>query len=950
MTDSTYADNLQQTVLNADPSSIPDGATLGRSLAFNAQCFLITNIHNIKKHNSSFMNPQGDGWKTAYKNITTLSSDDTYPPAELFSALQHRDENEGFLNLTPDQMALLVPKIRIYKVDFDNTSGDTQPAQKQDPVEIIFDDYIHSEDLKTITMTASGRSRGVGIKKFIWKLAGTQPAEVDYNIEAELEIFFSSVKDIFSLKSGQIVRQAGIDGKGSFLDLIIHSPGSKKHQPVNKSMGCSERIYDGNAFTIKAVVGWAVPNGSSSLFTSTELAAVRANQTVMYLQLTNHKFDFKQDGTATLVANYRARYALEDTRYNILKPENAEDIERLRKLKTQQQNLSGDGDTAVNQTDTAQDNQQAVDTEIAKVLSTRYTRINKALLDKVYVAYARPIDLNIVAAPGSIAATAAAVQDALQTGVAGGSAIATGQAAQRLRSQVIGAADGTGPAVDDLTTAATAAQDFAGFGPQGPQSSYLAGAQSATAAAQDAAAQRTAVRASSAKFYKTELDRVKKAIDDSKAPPADPDDATTPADPDTRDTNPNNTAVTIRDGEVMIPVKFVFLGEILDILIGIACRNEIKNASVGFILGDMEYVDPQSYIKQSEQYTSGHRKYAERYLCGIPASERAKILERVNIANIPIALDRWQDFFIEKVIKPKLENYFLESAIRDILNELIRPVLGEGCVDLVPPLDTSIGYTEFVGDQRGSKPWIPPGFRLTVSRLKSITPGAAGGVKALPLSPLGLHTTYKYLYMSSVDPSYMRGDQAKDFSRGIYHFNIGQNGGLVKRVTFERMDQPYMREARVQRVGALGAEQLRELYNVNLVMYGHNLLKPGQFIFVNPTSVGLGGFGTDSLTRLLGIGGYHLVTDIKSTLGPNGFETRVKALHQAMPFDGDVEPASARQSAALDILLDRAHPGIQSGDGKSSTVDGHIFDRETEGQFSSIENPDNFTKGWDNDE
>jgi len=70
-----------------------------------------------------------------------------------------------------------------------------------------------------------------------------------------------------------------------------------------------------------------------------------------------------------------------------------------------------------------------------------------------------------------------------------------------------------------------------------------------------------------------------------------------------------------------------------------------------------------------------------------------------------------------------------------------------------------------------------------------------------------------------------------------------------------------------------------------LRLYGSPLLKPGQYIYVTPAPLGFGNPAKkNSPARFLGIGGYHLVTEVNSTTGRDGYETTVKALHQAMPY------------------------------------------------------------------
>jgi hypothetical protein len=128
------------------------------------------------------------------------------------------------------------------------------------------------------------------------------------------------------------------------------------------------------------------------------------------------------------------------------------------------------------------------------------------------------------------------------------------------------------------------------------------------------------------------------------------------------------------------------------------------------------------------------------------------------------------------------------------------------------------------------------------------------------------------------------GSYVSNIKASISNFIVGLDRGVVKAVSFERVDQPYLRESRTATAKNFGTGQLRELYHVNLKLYGNNLLKPGQIIYVEPNSL-IFGRPTDknSAARVLGLGGYHLVVDVSNEISQDGWETSVKALHMAMP-------------------------------------------------------------------
>ena len=142
----------------------------------------------------------------------------------------------------------------------------------------------------------------------------------------------------------------------------------------------------------------------------------------------------------------------------------------------------------------------------------------------------------------------------------------------------------------------------------------------------------------------------------------------------------------------------------------------------------------------------------------------------------------------------------------------------------------------------------------------------------------------------------------KDLERGIYHLQIGNSVGLVKNIKFSKTDAPYLREARFMRQGDFGFAQLSNVYNTEIKMYGNNLFVPGQTVFVNPFGLGMNtrknshtgikdvygtkyealGFGlpweAKSLSRILGIGGYHTIIRVVNNISRGKYETSLTAM------------------------------------------------------------------------
>ena len=138
----------------------------------------------------------------------------------------------------------------------------------------------------------------------------------------------------------------------------------------------------------------------------------------------------------------------------------------------------------------------------------------------------------------------------------------------------------------------------------------------------------------------------------------------------------------------------------------------------------------------------------------------------------------------------------------------------------------------------------------------------------------------------------------RDFEQGIFHLYLGADVGLVKEISFSKVDAPYLREARLQQDSLNPLALLAATYNVNLKLIGNTIFWPGQYIFVNPIGYGYGIGLPDvrgTVSNQLGLGGYHLVTKVKSYVEEGRFETEVNALFE---FSGDGCPSLPKAKAS----------------------------------------------------
>ena len=140
------------------------------------------------------------------------------------------------------------------------------------------------------------------------------------------------------------------------------------------------------------------------------------------------------------------------------------------------------------------------------------------------------------------------------------------------------------------------------------------------------------------------------------------------------------------------------------------------------------------------------------------------------------------------------------------------------------------------------------------------SPQLAAGQTPLPQTRRSTsQNEYTYLiYYATTRVPQLNGIRSEDQAKGIYHFDIGANSGLVKSISFSKNDQKYVKEARFERDGIDGLGQLREAYDISIQMYGNVQIYPGMYIYINPIGISpsLGNpTNKATLSHLLGLGG-----------------------------------------------------------------------------------------------
>ena len=821
-------------------SEVVDSASI-----WDQQCFLVENMKRLATV----------GGHQSYDNFGTLDGE----PGSIVSTLHRgpiRDRSiDTILNLTPSQYALLVPYIKLYRVLYDKKDQLKVIGEQEIPLQ----SFTSRDDIEGIFTNQESRQAGAGVKSFTWKLDGVQPEEVDNNITATLEMHFQSIHDLFrhniDLNADPENASAGRENPG-FLDLII-APESAVHirggrpdsaagnKKCSLDKGNAGLTYEGALYRIKADVGWALPDGMENHpgIPNVEalMDALENQRKTLFLQLARHNITFQQDGVVKLTIEYQAALSgmFRSEWSNILShPKQLEDIFKTNEqARALREEFHQDGEGMSDAN--KKEFEEYLNAQIKLEQEDRLRKYRR-VLEKVY-------------ANDKISRIRVPMSELLKKPW-----------------------DQLTPAQRSARAKKRQSKDPAERGYELHPTGIGSGAKELLVNMEDGAA-----------LTKKEINRIGKGLNSIKK--------ATPKD--------------------YVDIHYFYLGDLIDSVLELPqLKKQIYNGNYQIILGTVEYIDPlvAYQIKNITDIANcgGLRDMQKAAIIDQlnPLAKRGEkgIIEHMSMASIPISVDAFNEWFYNKVIKKGLTRYHLDQFIKDILAALVGRALSARCFADVPQVPLRFATNDFFmrGDSVGGSRFGLDTVRERITKRYWIPNlDQSDALRKVQFDPSSLPKPTLFVYSTdSLPAGNHTGKSELDHALGIYHFYLGASAGLVKKINFQREDMPYFREAKIQKVGALGATQLRELYKVKMTMIGNTLLKNGQYIYINPTAIGAGSPSSEqpNIARMLGLGGYFLVTSVSHRVSESGFEVTCEALHQSVPEGREGSVAIVAQAAAAE--------------------------------------------------
>ena len=824
--------------------------------------------------------------------VDDTSSDSSVAPINTLTSLGKTDIDP----ITPAQLAGLMPSLRLYKI---YREAGVETAK----VEYKFSNSTDPGFLtnKTPSMTTGdfvidegyAKGRSAGIKSFNWSFIGGDPFTATRDLKATLKLFFQDFRDLTRVRTDSKNLFPNADAAAGnpeykYLDLIVQPDcretyhKKKKKESTEDAPESVEKSYKGfnpECYEVAVEVGYAP---------SPDLPEGLKNQTdTLYLTMVEHSFDIGQDGTFELTIEYRARLAslLGDKGMNVLAPAGGHMVENSFGKKYLTYDIREVEELIEEENKKSKDDKEYESEELEALKSVKdhllylrntslYRSIsNTLLLNDLIYRMSVPIetfarfsnfdkfdrDKNQLIGLDVRNLWEPTKEDIVS--ISGTSSTESAAGAEGLENTTIFLAD-TGERAGALDRD-TSGRSTSARGVAFKEDIYFTTVGNLLAVAlEHVLGEGTFVNRAGAGDIK-KLTAVFKAAQGEDA---------TEKETAAAEATKGPASGAIPQGELEEKTKSV---QAAVVKINTNQAEILKRFRV--ILGAVTYADAAS------------------------GSEKT-----VNLAHLPVSMQMFRKFMIDKVISQNKSFYSLQDFVKDILTDIVFDSLNRICFGGYTADDSRVtaGISLFTG--QGVQ---PPGPFVADNWQEPISSNTERGIYKIPAgrkfkmlntslatqaSPIFTNTKinkakeFSYLmfsaFSSHVLNSRLHGDKEEDADKGIAHFRYGSTTGMMKSVNFTKTPIEYLAEERYVREGSDNLlNQLAGRYEMQMSLVGNNMFIPGQYVYFDPVALGIGKSYTRdaagrSLANLMGLGGYHIVTEVGCSIAPGKFETTVKGL------------------------------------------------------------------------
>lgn len=872
-----------------DIDSIED---VDKSLRFSEQTILMRNLKSLAENYTALVKKREKKYEKTYLMYGK--------PSEMVNKLTLKPGMSTFLNFRTHEISQLAPKFRLYQIVYNENNKFVREVEHK----FANKNNITSGDLTQASILESRGREAVGVKSFEWEYVGTNPVTARNDLKAKLEIYFQSFDDLFEKRTS--IDRNGKSYSYRYVDLILRNP---ENEAEDEQRSCSVSADSDQTseqkkiekFETKIIVGWN--------FKGTDLEnKVRGDNEhisdlsyfneVLFMTLIDHEFGIEEDGTLTLSITYRARLdaLLQDKRADILATTNI--ISRRAKFENQIKKLQKECEKSEQTRESLKKLKDEYEERKKKFRQESYQSIVDDLSGNGEVkTYPRLFHVGIDVAKfveagyklddaeeylydkdtAGITVGTEKIQKSLAEKISNSAQIGPKSISEKQMVQnQVNTVNDTMQTISTTTGIDTPGEAIAAsplvLTPIGAALSMYSAYQSGAQLYSD---------------YQTNSEIA--SFEETGEIPEDINKFL-------------RTTVDIQDG--VYNIHYFFFGDLVELL-----AQRVLNPTRQNELTKNDATLPQEAL-DNIKVILGTMEWFPR------AKGSAQTPYRVNLGALPISLMVFNNFMIRRVLAKKRDVYSLLDFIRDFMRYMLDEILGANSEeDSAIKMDLEVKSTVLTMPGKpvgvGSKETIDPiASKILENQANNInlSPEAQAGGSIAGLT-IDLDTitekntivpytnpesnsanrAYHYLtiYVENKSPLHLRGIQEFDRQAGIYHFHIGENRSIFKRANFKKTDAPYLREARFVEESYNPLSTLANVYDVDIEMFGNTIFYPGQYLFINPfglgKSIGLP-WDCNSMSNIMGLGGYHLVTGVNSVMDEDGFSTNITARFE---YSGD---------------------------------------------------------------
>ena len=272
------------------------------------------------------------------------------------------------------------------------------------------------------------------------------------------------------------------------------------------------------------------------------------------------------------------------------------------------------------------------------------------------------------------------------------------------------------------------------------------------------------------------------------------------------------------------------------------------------------------------------------------------VSKTINIGDFPISVKYFVEFLTEKLAKKQETIYSISNFCNDFFNNLIRNFLNDDTCfsginsSLKVSVNAAVITSYNESGEKGGPDEITARANAVGLRRFGINDISNGNRRILNISGQrqsdaqgGFPFEHNYLmfFAARTKPTAdMHGKKTDDHAKGIMHYELGRERGIVKNIKLTKTQTPGLQEVRFEQDGYDGLRQLRVVYDVNIDTYADVHAYPGTYLFVNPLTFApmsnLTPCDPMNLTEY-GIGGYYMVVTSEHEFAPGSANTKIYA-------------------------------------------------------------------------